>query len=139
MERSTRQRSAIQSAIEAAQRPLSPQEVLDFARVDVPALGLATVYRNLRTLADEGTIQTVTLPGESARYEAAGHAHHHHFQCTECQRVFDVHQCPGDMKRLAPPGFTVESHEITLYGHCSDCKPAAPARQRAAAHTHRTG
>lgn len=131
MERSTRQRAAIRAAISAAKRPLSPQEVLDAARVEVPALGMATVYRNLRALAEQGEILAVTLPSESPRYELAGHPHHHHFQCTGCDRVFDVHRCPGDLDGLAPRGFTVESHDITLYGRCLDCKP--PAAKRSAA------
>ncbi len=123
MERSTRQRTAIRAAIEAAGRPLSPQEMLEAAQAEVPALSLATVYRNLKTLVDEGDITTVTLPGDSPRYEPAQHAHHHHFQCTTCKRVFDVHDCPGDLARLAPKGFTVESHELTLYGRCDTCAP----------------
>ncbi len=121
MERSTRQRTAIRAAIDAAGRPLSPQEVLEGAREAVVGMGIATVYRNIKLLVDEGLVQVVTLPGESPRYESAGHAHHHHFQCNACQRVFDVHQCPGDLKGLAPAGFKVESHELTLYGQCADC------------------
>jgi Fur family ferric uptake transcriptional regulator len=63
----------------------------------------------------------VQLPGENVRYELSAHAHHHHFQCTHCQRVFDVHACPGDLSRLAPAGFVVEDHDLTLYGRCRDC------------------
>lgn len=129
MERSTRQRDAIRGALDAAGRPLTPQEVLDAAQIEVPALGMATVYRNLRLMQDEGEIAAVTLPGESPRYEPAHHGHHHHFQCTRCQRVFDVHQCPGDMTQLAPKGFTVESHELTLYGRCNECAPARTPRR----------
>ena len=130
MERSTRQNTAIRQAIAAAGRPLSPAEVLDEARRHVAALGLATVYRNLKALVDEGAIQVVTLPGEVARYEVAQHGHHHHFRCDVCQRVFDVHQCPGDLAGLAPPGFTVERHEITLYGQCPDCRPLPAMRAK---------
>ena len=134
MERTTRQHAAIRAVLIAAGRPLSPAEVLAEARHHVAALGLATVYRNLRALVEEGAIAVVTLPGEAPRYEAADHGHHHHFRCDVCQRVFDVHQCPGDLARLAPPGFTVDRHEITLYGCCSDCTPAkkAPAARVAA-------
>ncbi len=125
MERATRQRTAISTAIDAAGRPLSTQEVLDAAQVDVPGLGLATVYRNLKLLVDAGEISPVTLPGESPRYESThlAHEHHHHFQCTACKRVFDVHDCPGDLARLAPKGFSVERHDLTLYGRCDECPP----------------
>ena len=130
MERSTRQRSAIRAALQAAQRPLLPQEVLAAAQALVPGLGIATVYRNLKALLDEGAIQLVALPGENPRYETPGHGHHHHFQCTTCGRVFDVHACPGDLSRLAPTGFTVEDHDLILYGRCRECQPAARRRQR---------
>ena len=128
MERSTRQRTAIQAAIAAARRPLSPQEVLEAARADVPALGMATVYRSLRTLVEEGMVEAVTLPGEGPRYEMTGQGHHHHFQCNTCRRVFDIHACPGSLGHLAPHGFSVESHDITLYGRCGDCQPKASKR-----------
>ncbi len=132
MERATRQNTAIREAIEAAGRPLSPMEVLDEARRHVAALGLATVYRNLKALVDAGAIQAVTLPGEAARYELARRGHHHHFRCDACQRVFDVPACPGNLAGLAPPGFSVARHEITLYGRCSDCQPAAKRRAKKA-------
>jgi Fur family ferric uptake transcriptional regulator len=129
MERASRQRDAIRQALESAGRPLLPTEILAAAQGEVPALGLATVYRNLKQLAEAGEIQSVALPGEAARFEMAGHHHHHHFSCSMCQRVFDVHACPGDMRKLAPAGFVVERHELTLYGRCRDCSAsvATPA------------
>ncbi|MGC4060253.1 MAG: transcriptional repressor [Aquabacterium sp.] len=105
-----------------AGRPLSPQEILEASQASVPAMGIATVYRNVKALLDEGAIELVTLPGESPRHEAAYQGHHHHFQCTSCQRVFDVHGCPGNLKSMAPPGFKVERHEVTLYGRCPQCR-----------------
>lgn len=131
MERHTRQRAAIREAIVAAARPLLPQEVLQAAQRQVPGLGIATVYRNLKGLVEEGELRVVHLPGENPRFEATGHAHHHHFQCRQCQRVFDVHACPGDLSRLAPQGFTVEDHDLTLYGRCQDCSAARGVRRRA--------
>ena len=121
MERATRQRDAIKSVIQAAKRPLSPAEVLEGARAGVPALGMATVYRNLKLLVADGIVQVITLPGESPRYEMRESAHHHHFQCTTCRRVYDVPGCPGNLRRLAPRGFRVDHHDVTLYGRCSDC------------------
>ena len=121
MERATRQRDAIKSVLRACRRPLSPAEVLDAARLTVNALGVATVYRTLKLLVAEGTVQAISLPGESPRYEMANSAHHHHFQCNACRRVYDVPGCPGNLRRLAPRGFTVEHHDVTLYGRCRDC------------------
>ncbi len=128
-ERATRQKTAIRMVIDAARRPLTPLEVLEAARRQVPALSIATVYRNLKSLLLDGSIQMVPLPGDSPRYESnhAASMHHHHFQCTACQRVFDVHDCPGDLKHMAPEGFTVERHELTFYGQCAECARATAA------------
>jgi Fur family transcriptional regulator, ferric uptake regulator len=141
MERNTRQRSAIRDTIVKAQRPLLPQEVLQAAQTLAPGLGIATVYRNLKALVEEGELVLVHLPGDSPRFEAAqqGH-HHHHFQCTRCERVFDVHGCPGDLRALAPRGFVVDDHDLTLYGRCEACvagarsaRAARPARPASSA------
>jgi Fur family transcriptional regulator, ferric uptake regulator len=137
MERNTRQRNAIRDAIAQAERPLLPQEILDAAQAEVPGLGIATVYRNLKALVGEAQLQAVNLPGENPRFELVGHHHHHHFQCRQCQRVFDVHACPGDLGRLAPPGFTVEDHDLTLYGRCKDCPVPAASTAKRKPHRHR--
>jgi Fur family ferric uptake transcriptional regulator len=124
-ERNTRQRDAIKAALESAQRPLSTHEILQAANAQVQGLGIATIYRNLKSFLQSGEIAQVTIPGDNPRYEISGHAHHHHFHCTRCDRLFDVHQCPGDLKNMAPPGFAVERHELTLYGQCADCQKAS--------------
>lgn len=121
MERLTRQRAALQAAIAVAKRPLSVEELLEYSRHAVPDMSMATVYRNVKLMTEDGTARVVSLPGEPPRYEAAGHDHHHHFRCRDCNRVFDVHACPGDLKGLAPPGFVVDDHDLTLYGRCADC------------------
>ncbi len=128
MERLTRQRSAIEDSVKSAGRPLLPAEVQLLAQRSVPGLSMATVYRQIKALVEEGVLRAVQLAGDPPRYESAGHGHHHHFQCTHCQRVFDVHGCPGSLEHLAPAGFVVDDHEVTLYGRCADC--AAPARTR---------
>jgi len=121
MERATRQRDAIKSVIRASRRPLSPGEIWEGARVSVNSLGLATVYRALKRLVAEGSVQVIQLPGDSSRYEMAQTVHHHHFQCNSCRRVYDVRGCPGNLRRLVPRGFKVERHDLTLYGRCSKC------------------
>lgn len=121
MERKTRQRDAIRDAFEASGRPLSTQEAHALAAREVEGLGIATVYRNIRSLVEEGWLHTVELPGEPARYERAGLEHHHHFRCRLCERVFDIEGCPGALKSLLPRGFRLEGHEVLLYGICPDC------------------
>ncbi len=124
MERDTKQRRAIREIFTRERRPLSTDEVLVAGRMLVPSLGIATVYRNINSLSDEGWIHSVELPGEPARYERCGKPHHHHFICRGCGSAFDVASCPEDVERLAPPGFAVDAHELVLYGHCPGCRKA---------------
>jgi Fur family ferric uptake transcriptional regulator len=121
MERDTAQRRAIRDLFEAADRPLSPREVLDAARSDVPSLGIATVYRTLKALVEEGWLVPVDLPGDTPRYELSGKKHHHHFVCDACDRVYEVDGCPGNLRAVVPPGFRLARHEVVLYGTCEDC------------------
>lgn len=120
--RNTNQRRAIREAIEDAGRPLDANEVLAAAESD--NLGMATVYRTLKLGVEEGWLTPVELPNSPTRFEMAGKKHHHHFECTNCQRVFDVQGCPGNLKPLVPDGFTLEDHEVILYGLCKQCAAA---------------
>jgi Fur family ferric uptake transcriptional regulator len=121
MERETQQRRAIRDAFTRVRRPLAPQEVLGEAQPDAPGLGIATVYRNVKSLVEDGWLKAVELPGQPPRYELADIGHHHHFHCTACGKVFDIEGCVGRLGSLVPPGFKLENHDITLYGRCANC------------------
>lgn len=122
MTRRTPQRRAIEDAFRGAGRPLSTEECHARARREVAGLGIATVYRNVRRLVDEGWLRVVELPGSPDRYEVAGKHHHHHFHCRACDGVFEVEECPGGFTGMAPGGFRVEDHEVILYGLCDGCE-----------------
>lgn len=132
MERNTRQRTAIRDALLQAQRPLLPQEILDLAQKEVPGLSMATVYRQLKSLLEEGLARAVNLPGEPARFERTNSHHHHHFQCRACLSVYDIHDCPGELAHLAPKGFVVHDHDLTLYGYCAHCAQTSALQAKSA-------
>lgn len=100
---------------------MGPGEILEVAREELPNLGIATVYRGIKDLVDNGWLKVVELPGAPNRYEVSGKEHHHHFHCQSCDRVYEVDDCPGPLHDLAPAGFRLEAHEIILYGTCRDC------------------
>jgi len=120
--RATKQRTAIRDAFTDASRPLGPGEVHEIAKQQVPRLGMATVYRALNELVAEGELRTVDLPGRVSRYEKADLGHHHHFHCTDCDRVYDLEGCMLKSDLELPEGFKVDHHDITLSGTCPDCR-----------------
>lgn len=120
--RRTRQKDAIREAFLRADRPLSPEEVRAEARVEVPGLSLATVYRNIGALVDEHWLEALEFPGQSTRFEVAGKAHHHHFQCTACRKTFELAGCEIVPAPILPAGFKVTGHEFFLYGLCAGCQ-----------------
>jgi Fur family ferric uptake transcriptional regulator len=121
--RQTKQKAAIVLALEQAQRPLSPAEILAGAKSGLASISLATVYRVVRALVDDGTIVAVSLPGAPDRYEthACAAHHHHHFHCDDCGRVFDVPGCGLRVNSPIPAGFSLKRHEVVLYGSCNEC------------------
>lgn len=119
--RTTKQKQAIQAVLEEQNGPLLPDDIHRLAIKTVPSLGIATVYRSLKNLQEEGQVCCVEIPGQPPRYERSDKGHHHHFHCTECREVFDLDKCVEGLKKLAPPGFKVTDHEIILYGICKAC------------------
>lgn len=120
--RMTRQQTAIHDVLQGSSRPLGPSEILALARRKVSGIGLATVYRCLNRLLEDGKVTPVEIPGQPRRYERAGLAHHHHFFCNNCSRVYELDGCGLKARHPAPDGFEVESHEIILYGTCAECR-----------------
>jgi Fur family ferric uptake transcriptional regulator len=148
MQRNTRQRSAIRDAIAGAHGPVSAREVLDLAQRRVRGIGMATVYRTLKSLVADRNVVLVEMPGEPPRYEIAGKDHHHHFYCRSCGRMYEVEGCPGDLPGLTPRGFKLENHDLLLLGLCAACSsgktprpltappPRPPLLPRGRAHHH---
>ncbi len=121
--RNTKQKDAIRAAFVETDRPLSPEEVLSSAQREVADVSIGTVYRNLKTMVDEGWLVPVQLPGEASRYEISGKTHHHHFLCSDCRKLYELQGCMPEMKSKLPRGFRVLSHELILYGVCAACLP----------------
>ena len=119
--RTTKQKEAIKAVIASLQGPLLPEEIHRLALERVPSLGIATVYRSLKSLQEEGLACSVEIPGQAPRYESTNRGHHHHFHCRKCHVVFDLEKCVEGLKNLVPRGFKVTDHEITLYGLCKSC------------------
>jgi Fur family ferric uptake transcriptional regulator len=120
--RRTTQRAAIRTALARLDQPVSAQEL--HARLD-GSVGLATVYRNLQRLADDGLVDTLRRPTGEQAFRMCGGGHHHHLTCRACGRVEEVRDCSldrwaADVARTH--GFTGVQHQAELTGLCSGCR-----------------
>ena len=61
--RDTIQRTAIRNALTNSPRPLNIDEILEAGQVNVPNLGIATVYRNIKTMLEKGEIRAISGAG----------------------------------------------------------------------------
>lgn len=126
--RNTRQRALVLEAVRSrCDHPTADQVYAQVHETD-PHVSLATVYRNLHTLAEEGEILSVPAPGEEHfDLRCDDHAH---LVCRQCGRVVDV---PGQLdalmsdsdldKRAArQTGWRVNGHSLIFEGLCPDCQ-----------------
>lgn len=110
-------------ALKEADGPLSANELWEALRST--GIGIATIYRSLKTAVEEGTLRELDLPGGSTRYEPVDLGHHHHFICSDCDRVFDIEGCVENIERILPPNFQMTAHEVLLFGTCDQCQEVA--------------
>ena len=122
MQLKTQQRSSILRVLDDLGRPVTPPELLEAASVDSPGLGLATVYRALKRLVEAGDVRKIEVAGVPPHYELQRDKHHHFFVCEECLKMSVLEGCPGGFKKMLPPGYTMTSHEVVIYGACGECE-----------------
>jgi Fur family transcriptional regulator, ferric uptake regulator len=127
--RNTGQKTAIREAFAEADRPLSPEEVLQSAQQRHPGVGITTVYRNIQTLVEEGWLQPVEVPGDATCSELAGKKHHHHFQCNECGKLYDLEGCAAQSKPKLPRGF---AHPVTNFSSTAPVRRVSSSSGNAA-------
>jgi Fur family ferric uptake transcriptional regulator len=120
--RRTEQREAIVGALRASRRAVTAQEL----HGELPGVGLATVYRNLQRLADEGVADTLRRENGEQAFLLCDRGHHHHLTCRECGRVERIADCRLDdwARRVATAhGFAQVEHRAELVGVCAACAP----------------
>ena len=125
--RRTRQRAAVQTALESRADFMSAQQLHDLLRQQGESVGLTTVYRSLQALADAGDVDSlVTDEGETV-YRRCSPEHHHHLVCRSCGRTVEiagpaVETWADAMAR--EHDFTDISHTLELFGLCAACSSA---------------
>ncbi len=89
-----------------------------------PKISLATLYRNLNQLTENGIIKKIDGLETSSHYDHNTNEHYH-FICTKCRRVFDINAevAPELIRRTEEKtDFLIENHDIVFSGICKDCR-----------------
>ncbi|WCC81055.1 transcriptional repressor [Cutibacterium equinum] len=123
--RTTKQRLAIRALFDDESFFLTSQQVHDQLKERGEQVGLATVYRNLQTMAEDGELDAIRSEDGEMTYRRCSSVHHHHLVCRNCGKAVEISsdKIVEDWARdiAAAHGFSETGHELELFGICSDC------------------
>jgi len=124
MQKLTAQRQAILDMINRSDKHWDADEVAYKLKEQGISIGIATVYRGLAALAEQGLIESIQL-ADKKRYERADKAHHDHLVCTSCGSIEEF--CKPEIEVLQDKvaeerDFHIQGHQLLLFGLCKVCK-----------------
>lgn len=128
--RTTRQLEQVFAVLQGDHSHPFAHQIYQRVHRKLPRISLATVYRNLHSLVEEGKIRTLLLDEQGARFDPET-SRHDHFVCERCGRVVDLflrRERQLDLNSLAKQGYVVTTHSLTVHGTCQVCA----ARRRTA-------
>ena len=124
--RMTRQRAAVADALGETDEFRSAQQLHELVRTRGDAVGLATVYRTLQTMADGGEVDVLRgEDGESLYRRCERREHHHHLVCRSCGRAVEIDGPTVEAwaaSVASAHGFADIDHTVELWGTCADCR-----------------
>ncbi|WP_372592947.1 Fur family transcriptional regulator [Actinotalea sp.] len=128
MQRMTRQRSAVTEALAGLEEFRSAQQIHELLREQGVGVGLATVYRTLQSLTEDGDVDVLrSADGEAVYRKCARSGHHHHLVCRRCGRTVEI-EGPGVEEWAdqvgSAHGFSAIEHTVELSGVCAPCRSA---------------
>ena len=121
--RTTRQRQQVFAALQGDHTHPLAHEIYRRVHKKLPRVSLATVYRNLHSLVEDGKIRTLVLDEQGARFDPET-SQHDHFVCERCGRVVDLFLRRArrvDLSSLTRQGYVVTTDDLTVHGICRVC------------------
>ncbi|GAC1381527.1 MAG: Fur family transcriptional regulator [Ktedonobacteraceae bacterium] len=117
---------AVLNTVRAAKNHPTALDIYEAVKPARPRIGLATVYRILHHLAQQGLIKELGRSDEQCRYDGQV-TRHDHAVCIACGTLLDlpveIAVSPTVLQAAAHVvGITLESHELRLYGRCFSCQ-----------------
>jgi Fur family ferric uptake transcriptional regulator len=129
--RLTPQREMIVEAVAHSPKHLSAEEVYHLVQGRTRAMDIATVYRTLDLLVEEGLISRIDVGGDRSLYATTHHGPHIHLVCRRCGEVTEADQSliqPLEEGLQAAHGFTPDLEHIAIFGLCQECQDRADGR-----------
>jgi Fur family peroxide stress response transcriptional regulator len=120
----THQRQVLYEVMKMMHGHPSPEEVYARVKKKVPAISLATVYKNIHLFVESGLFSKVSMHHGSLRVEMNDVAHHH-MVCSKCKAITDVGEQELGLvskKNKLPGGFLVERYAVDVIGICAKCQ-----------------
>ena len=121
--RHSEQRETILRVVKAAHDHPTADTIYSRVRLEIPNISLGTVYRNLKSLADIGELDTMETLDKSIHYDG-NTAPQRHLICRKCSRIIDLFFEVEQPEELEMMGLLVESEKSIYYGLCPDCLDA---------------
>ena len=117
---------AVLDVVRATREHPTAIEIYETVKLRRPHIGLASVYRILHQLVEQGHIKEIGRSEESCRYDGQT-SRHDHAVCTECGKLLDlpmeVTLAPELLQQTAQAaGIELGSYEVRLYGRCTACQ-----------------
>ena len=117
--RNTVQRAMTLEAVRRLYSHPTAEEIYRQMAAEHPSVSRATVYRNLRQLAESGLLLKINTTDGADHFDYRCDAHYH-AGCLRCGRVFDVElrleKLLGDTH-----GFAVSGYDLLFRGVCPEC------------------
>ena len=122
------QRSAVATLLGEQESFRTAQELYAQLREQGNTIGLATVYRALQALVEDGEVDVLRSDDGEAAYRRCSTGHHHHLVCRSCGRTVEVEG--QDVERWARAvadahGFSQVDHLVEVFGTCGACTARA--------------
>ena len=120
----THQRQVLYEVMKTMHGHPSPEEVYARVKKKVPAISLATVYKNIHLFVESGVFREVSMHHGSLRVEMNDEAHHH-MVCSKCKMITDIGEKELGLvskRDKLPGGFLVERFAVDVIGICAKCQ-----------------
>lgn len=123
--RHTWQREAVRESLRRREGFVTAQELHRDIEESGQRIGLATVYRALASLAEDGDADTMlNQDGEHYRF-CETDDHHHHLVCRNCgatQEITDPAVERWTARVAEEHGYSDVSHTLDIVGLCAKCR-----------------